>query len=134
MADITCTSKSSALEALTAIAATMQKGTVRDALASIAAWINETVVDVLMSEETQQRLERIFLGSEEEQKGRAWIEREESDPAYVPGENVKGVLWKHHKMIHEPDHGAEIKCFWNAYEKYWEPCLPWEPVSKKPRP
>ena len=107
MVDITCTSKSSALEALTAIAATMKKGTVRDALASIAAWINENMTDVLMPEETQKRLDRIFRGSEEEQKGRDWIESEMKD---------------------EPEHGAVLSCYWDSNSKSWLP------VSKRPRP
>jgi hypothetical protein len=128
MADITCTSKSSALEALTAIAATMKKGTPRDALTSIAVWINECVPNVMMPEEVQERLKKIFEGSEEQQKGRAWVETEESDPAYVPGENVKGVSWKHHKMINEPEHGAELPCYWDSNSKAWVP------VSKRPRP
>ena len=77
---------------------------------------------------------RIFAESEEEQKGHRWVEREESDPAYVPGENVKGVLWKRRKMIHEPEHGAELSCFWNAPKEIWEPCQAWPPVLHRKDP
>jgi hypothetical protein len=34
-------------------------------------------------------------------------------------------------MICEPEHGAELECFWNAHSKTWEPCQPWPPVSHK---
>ena len=134
MTETICKSKSAALEALNTIAQSMQKGTPRDVLLAIGKWIDENVTDFLMPEETQARLKKIFEGSEEKQKGRAWEEIERSDPAYVPGENIKDVLWKHHKMIVEPEHGAELKCFWNAYAKCWEPCYSWLPVSKRPRP
>ena len=123
MADTVCKSKGVALAALDTIAGTMPRGTQKDVLIAIKKWIDENVNDVYLPEELQKKIEKIFRGTEEEQKGRAWIDKELEDPAYVPGFP--------HKMIHEPEHRAELVCRWNAKTKKWEPVCSWPPVAQK---
>ena len=55
------------------------------------------------------------------------------DPAYKGGITLKGddEGRHYHKMIHEPEHGAELDCYWNSKTKAWEPIYPWPPVSHK---
>ena len=127
-----CKSKSAALAALDTIAGTMQRGTPRDVLTAIKKWIDENLQEALSSEALRAKLDMIFQGTEAEQKGRAWLENEMSDPAYIGGIAMKGDEGRHyHKMIHEPEHGAELDCYWNSKTKAWEPNYPWPPVSHK---
>jgi len=80
-------------------------------------------------EEVAARMQKIFEGTPGEQAGRAWIENEMNDPAYTAGNPIEGSDGRfYHKMIHEPEHGAELPCFWNAHTKAWEPDYPWPPV------
>jgi hypothetical protein len=107
-----------ALTALDTIAANME-GTQRAAVLAVRKWVDENVPSE-PDQETRERLKRIFEGSEWEQKGRAWLDQETSDPAYKG--STEGYLHhKHHEMIHEPEDGAELDCFWNAEYKAWEP-------------
>jgi len=132
MPETICKSKSAALAALQTLADTMTKGTYKDVLLAISKWIDENVRDVLTPEE-KAKMALIFQGTEGEQKGRAWVEREMKDPAYKGGIAVKGDNEgrRYHKMIREPEHGTELQCFWNAHSKTWEPCQPWPSVSHK---
>jgi hypothetical protein len=130
-----CKTKSAALAALDTIAGTMPRGTPRDVLFAIKKWINESVNDDLLPEEMQARLKRIFEGTEGEQKGRAWIEREMSDPSYIGGITIEGEEGHfYHKMIHEPEHGAVLDCYWNSNTKAWEPLHSWPPVLHQQDP
>jgi hypothetical protein len=132
MAETVCKSKGAALAALDTIAETMQRGTPRDVLLAIKKWIDENLRETFLPGDIQAELDRIFQGTEAQQKGRAWIERELSDPAYVGGLPIKGDEGRHyHKMIHEPEHGAELDCYWNSKIKAWEPCHSWPIVTHK---
>jgi hypothetical protein len=132
MTETVCKSKSAALAALDTIAGTMQRGTPRDVLLAIKKWIDENLRETFLPGDIQAELDRIFQGTEAEQKGRAWIERELSDPAYIGGIARKGDEGRHyHKMIHEPKHGAELSCYWNSKTKAWEPCHTWPPIAHK---
>ena len=123
MADTVCKSKSAAMSALATIADSMGAGVQKDVLKAIMRWIDETVNDVQLPEQIEARLRKIFEGTEEEQNGKAWIDEEQADPAYVPG-------WPH-KMIHEPKHRAQLSCQWDAKTKAWQPCYSWPPVLQK---
>jgi hypothetical protein len=118
MADFECKSRTMALTVLDTIAANM-KGPQRTALIAVKAWVEDHIRPE-PDRETREALLRIFEGSEWEQKGRAWLDREMSDPAYK-GSAEGNLLHKHHEMIHEPEDGAELNCFWNAKYKAWEP-------------
>jgi len=132
MPETICKSKSAALAALDTITEAMTNRTYKDVLLAIKKWIDENVRDVLMPEEIRAKMALVFQGTEGEQKGRAWIDREMSDPAYKGGNKVEGdASHRLHKMIHAPEHGAELQCFWNAHTKTWEPAEPWPPVSHK---
>jgi hypothetical protein len=132
-ADVICKNKEAAITALDTIAGTMANGTPRDVLLAIKKWVDENVRDTQLPEEIKAKMASIFKGTEWEQKGDAWIEREMKDPAYVQGQSVKGLGFehKHHKMIHEPEHGAELVCFWNAHTKAWEPCHSWPIIARR---
>jgi hypothetical protein len=84
-------------------------------------------------EKTRARLQEIFEGTEEQKKGRAWLEREMSDPSYK-GSTEGNLHHHHHEMIHEPEDSAELGCFWNAKYKAWEPCCGWPGVSRQTAP
>jgi hypothetical protein len=118
MADFECKSRAIALTVLDTIAANME-GTQRTALFAVRKWVDENVPPD-PDQETREKLMRIFEGSEWEQKGCAWLDREMEDPSYEGG--TEGNLHhKHHKMIREPEDGAELACFWNARYTAWEP-------------
>jgi len=132
MAGTVCKSKSAALAALDAMAGSMTNATFKEALLAIKNFVDENVRNVLMPEEIKAKMALLFQGTEGEQKGRAWVEREMKDPAYKGGTELKcDASHRLHKMINEPEHGAELECFWNAQSKTWEPCQPWPPVSHK---
>jgi hypothetical protein len=118
MADFECKNKAVALTVLDTIAASM-KGTRRTALFAVRKWVDENVPPE-PDQETRERIMRIFEGSEWEQKGRVWLDREMDDPSYE-GSTEGDIHHKHHEMIHEPEDGAELDCFWNAKYKAWEP-------------
>jgi hypothetical protein len=121
MADnsIVCKSRAAAFAGLETIADSMPRGTQRDALIAIKTWIEENLSPDFDGK-TTERMQKIFEGTAEQKKGRAWLDREMSDPAYKG--STEGYLHhKHHEMIHEPEDGAELDCFWNAKHKAWEP-------------
>jgi hypothetical protein len=117
--NIICKSRAAAFSGLETIAASMPRGTQRDALIAIKNWIEDNS-PTDFNEKTIERLQKIFEGSEEQKKGRAWLERETSDPSYE-GSTEGNLHHRHHEMIHEPEDGAELECFWNAKYKAWEP-------------
>jgi hypothetical protein len=132
MTETVCKTKSAAMDALEVIAGTMQRGTPRDALLAIKKWIDDNVQERFYSEELKAKLKRIFQGTDAEQKGREWIERETGDPAYTSGAAIKGDEGRyHHETIHEPEHGAELDCFWNSKTKAWEPSYAWPVVTRQ---
>jgi hypothetical protein len=91
--------------------------------------IIETVSDDILPGETAARMQSIFEGTPGEQAGRRWIDSEMSDPAYTEGTAIEGLEGRfYHKMIHEPEHGAELPCFWDSNTKAWMPDYPWPPV------
>jgi hypothetical protein len=130
MADFECKNKTIALTVLDTIAASM-KGTQRTALFAVRKWVDKNVPPE-PDQETREMVMRIFEGSEWEQKGRAWLDREMDDPSYE-GSTDGYLHHKHHEMIHEPDDGAELDCFWNANYKTWEPIgYGWPDVFHQP--
>jgi hypothetical protein len=123
---IVCKSRAAALAGLETIAASMPRGTQRDALLAVRDWITENLPPDF-DEKTIESIQKIFEGTEEQKKGRAWLDREKSDPACVG--STEGYLHHHHhEMIHEPEDGAELDCFWNAKYKAWEPIGCWPDV------
>lgn len=129
MADIVCRSKGAALSALDIIAENTPMGTQRDTLLAVRRWVNQNSEGAEIPEAAMERLRRIFKGSEEEKKGRAWIERETGDPGHTPGRATtstdEGNCHMLHETIHEPEDGAELKCFWDAGTKAWQPVHCW---------
>jgi len=124
---MTCKTKSAALAALAAIAGTM-RGTQRDTLRAVAAWITESMNDDVLPGDMAARIQRIFEGTPEEQAGRRWIESELHNPAYTAGTAIEGQPGRFiHKMINEPEPGAEYPCFWDTNTKAWQPDHPWPP-------
>jgi len=81
-----------------------------------------------MPEEMQARIKRIYEGTPAEQAGRAWIENELNDPAYTAGIPVDNEGHFIRKPITEPEHGAEMVCFWDSHSKAWQPDYPWPTV------
>jgi hypothetical protein len=121
MADnsIVCKSRAAAFAGLETIADSMPRGIQRDTLIAIRDWIVENMPPSF-DEKMIEKIQKIFEGSEWQQKGRAWLDREMENPAY--GGSTEGHLHhKHHEMIREPEDGAELDCFWNAKYKAWEP-------------
>ena len=94
-----CKTKGVALTALETIAETLPKGTQKDALLAVKAWISENATDGYITEETKEKLRKIFDGDEHDRLAREWF-----------GRNCKG----------EPAHGARAYCLWNAKTKKWE--------------
>jgi hypothetical protein len=129
---IICKSRAAAFEGLETIANGMPRGTQRDAIIAIRNWLEENIPSDF-DEKTRERLQKIFEGSEEQQKGRAWLEREMSDPSYE-GSPEGNLRHHHYEMLHAPDDGAELYCFWNAEYKAWEPCCGWTDVSHRTVP
>jgi len=121
MADV-IKSKGAVLSVLDIIANALPK-TQRDALIAVKRWVSENASEGSISEEAKERLKRIFEGSKEQQEGKKWIEREQSDPAYKPGFP--------HKMIHKPADRAELTCRWYSKTGRWEPCEPWPIVQHR---
>jgi hypothetical protein len=126
---IMCKSRAAAFAGLETIASSMPRGTQKDTLTAIKNWMQENLPPEF-DEETKKALQKIFEGSEEHQKGLAWLERETSDPSYE-GSTEGNLHHRHHEMIHEPEDGAELKCFWNAKYKAWEPAECWPNVTHK---
>jgi hypothetical protein len=91
----------------------------------VTAWIQNRPRKI--SPEFRECINRIFEGSEAQKKGRVWLEREMSDSSYE-GSTEGNLCHKHHEMIHEPEDGAELDCFWNAKYKIWEPIHSWPDV------
>jgi hypothetical protein len=91
------------------------------------------VDDDTLSEERQVQIKRIYEGTETEQAGQAWIESEMSDPAYTGGVAIEDGRF-HHEMINEPQHGAELPCYWNSNIKAWEPVYPWPDILRQTEP
>jgi hypothetical protein len=111
MADFECTNKAMALTALDTIAASM-KGTQREAVLAVKAWVQENVPNPL-SAETIQKLKDVFeYETEGERLGREWYNR--GSQKLETGEWVNS----------EPADGAEWKCVWNAKNKCWKPPFP----------
>jgi hypothetical protein len=61
----------------------MPRGTQRDVLVAIKDWIARNIRPPL-DEATIARIKEIFEGDEWEQKGRAWLDHETSDPRERP--------------------------------------------------
>jgi hypothetical protein len=119
---IICKSRAAASAALETIAASMPRGTQRDALLAVKNWIEENLPPDF-DEETIKKIQRIYEGTEEQKKGRAWLDNEMEDPAYV------GRGSDHHEFIHEPENGAELDCYYSAkYEKWIPVGYGWPPV------
>jgi hypothetical protein len=118
MANFECKNRAMALTALDAIASSLQ-GAQQAAVLAVKVWV-EANAPPEPDRETWERLKRIFEGNEWEQKGRAWLDQETSDPTYE-GSTEGDLHHKHHEMIYEPEDGAELDCFWNAKYKAWEP-------------
>jgi hypothetical protein len=114
MSDLICKSKAAALSALDTIIDNMSAGTEKDAIAAVRRWIAENVAPGL-DEETKESLRKIFEGTPEQRAGRAWLDREMSDPAY------RGHGSDHHEFIHEPEDGAELECHYSTEYKKWIP-------------
>jgi hypothetical protein len=129
---IICKSRAAAFAGLETIASSMPRGMQKDALTAIKNWVQENLSPDF-DEKTTEKLQKIFEGSEEQQKGRVWLEREMSDPSYE-GSTEGNLHHHHHEMIHEPEDGAEFVCFWNAKYKAWEPCCGWPGVSCQTAP
>jgi hypothetical protein len=127
-----CKSRAVAFAGLETIASSMPKGTQRDALLAIKNWMEENLPSDF-DEKMIKRIKSIFEGTEEQKKGRAWLDRETSDPFYE-GSTEGNLHHHHHEMIHEPEDGAELDCFWNAKYKAWEPCHGWPGVSRQTAP
>ncbi|MDR1252747.1 MAG: hypothetical protein LBK62_11385 [Treponema sp.] len=135
MADnsIICKSRAAAFAGLETMASGMPRGTQRDTLIAIKNWMEKNLPPEF-DERTRARLREIFEGTGEQKKGRAWLEREMSDPSYE-GSTEGGINHQHHEMIHEPEDGAELDCFWNAKYKVWEPIgYGWPGVSHQTSP
>jgi hypothetical protein len=112
--DLVCKSKSVALSILNTMINHLSGGTQRSALIAVRNWLVENLPPGF-DEETKEIIQKIFEGSEEQQKGRAWLEKEMRDPAYV------GHGSDHHEFIHEPENGAELDCYYSAKYKKWIP-------------
>ena len=136
MADnkVVCSTRKAATTALETIAGILPRGIQRDSIIAVIEWINGNYPPDY-TEETKQRILKIFEGTEWEQKGRAWIEKEMNDPAYEHGTPAAtsgtGSLHFLHKMINEPEDGAELTCFWNAETKAWQPCEAWPQILQQ---
>jgi hypothetical protein len=117
--ELVCKSKSAALCVLNTMADNMPGGTQRDALIAVKNWMADNIPADYDSE-TLKKLAAVFEGTEEQKRGRVWLEHEMSDPSYE-GSKEGSLHHRHHKMIHEPEDGAELDCFWNAKYKAWEP-------------
>jgi hypothetical protein len=129
MNNLVCKSKSAALSTLDTIAGNMEAGIQKTAIAAVRDWLVENMPKEF-GPDIAKRLEAVFEGTEEQQKGRAWLEREMSDPVYRG--STEGNLHHHHrKMLREPENGAELECFWNAKYKAWDPCYGWPDVTHK---
>ena len=127
MADTVCKSKGAAMAALETIAGVLS-GTQREVLKAITKWIDENVTDLYFPNAMMEKLKKIFKETEAEQNGREWVTNELHNPAYIHGEKKKdGRVY--HKRFNEPKDGAELRCFWSAITKAWEPCEFWPPVS-----
>ena len=86
----------------------------------------------LLPGEIAARMESIFQGTPGEKAGRRWIDSEMSDPAYTAGTAIEGIEGRfYHKMIHEPELGAELPCFWDSHSKTWQPDYPWPTVLQQ---
>jgi hypothetical protein len=129
---IICKSRAAAFAGLETIANGMSGGTQRDALIAIKNWMEKNLFREF-DEKTIERLQKIFEGTEEQKKGRAWLEREMNDPSYE-GSTEGNLHHHHHEMIREPEDGAELDCFWSAKYKAWEPCYGWPGVSRQAAP
>jgi len=142
-----CRDKAVALSLLGAICEHTRAGAKLAALRSVMDWIQKTVNEIpddrdfnivilppgsdcmLRKKETKQRIQKIFEGSEFEQKGMAWLNQEMNDHRYVPGALASDGCHCSHAMINEPQDGAELACFWNAGKQAWEPIgYYWPPV------
>jgi hypothetical protein len=130
MAAIVCKSKGAATAALETIAGIMPEGTQRDSLLAIKVWIERNTSQEYGSGALEAKLKMIFEGSEWEKKGKAWLDREMEDPRYPEsgGKLAPDGHHRRHKMINEPEDGAEQDCFWNAGTKAWEPIGYYWPV------
>jgi hypothetical protein len=97
---------------------------------AIKDWIAENLPPDFDEEKMAERIQKIFEGTEEQKKGRARLDREMGDPAYKGSTEGYLLHHRHHEMIHEPEDGAELDCFWNAKYKAWEPVGCWPDVSQ----
>jgi len=120
MTETICKSKSAALAALDTIAGTMTRGTQKEALCAIKDWIEKNFPQDL-NEETKEKIEKIWQGSEWEQAGRQWLDQEMADPRYVPGTLASDGCHLSHTMINEPGDGSELVCYWHSGAGKWEP-------------
>jgi hypothetical protein len=79
----------------------------------VTAWIQNRPRKI--SPEFRECINRIFEGTEGQKKGRAWLDKEMEDPAYI------GHGSNHHEFIHEPEDGAELDCVYMAKYRKWVP-------------